>query len=877
MNYCPQCGFTNKDTARFCQQCATPLVAEISCPSCGTKNPAQARFCLHCATPLRGQTPQGGITGLLAANTMLTGRYTILRRLGKGGMAAVYLATDGRLAGKQWAVKEMSDAALLDPAEKKQAIAAFKEEARLLAELNHPNLTRVVDFFEESNKHYLVMDFVSGQTLENLLAGRTTPFPETQVLAWADQLCDVLAYLHGRTPPIIFRDLKPGNIMVEPDGRLRLIDFGIARLFKPGKSHDTANFGTAGYAPPEQYGRGQTDARSDVYALGATLHQLLTLRDPADEPFRWPPAHSLNPHISPPVNEAIMQALKQNPYERWGSAAEMQKALHRKAIAPTFSTSSAAPSPAPLPPYVASPPVQAYPSPAVQPTTQILPKRQRSAVKLIGVGLLGICLTLWCLVAIVPDTRPAQATATRVVPTTAEPTEVVIESDTAASSSAASGEAVTIRWFVGLGTGTNPNAIAVQEEVVQDFNASQDEIQLILEIVPYDAARDTLTNQIASGNGPDIVGPVGWSSANAFYGQWLDLDPFIEQTGFNTSIFVPALLDFYQTDEGQVGLPFAVFPAAVYFVPSYFDEVGLAYPPQNYGELYELDGRLVEWNWDTLSKVAKRLTLDVNGFNATQSGFNANQIVQVGYVPQWQTHPNYLGSYVAGGRDIVAGDSPGSYRNAYPDSWREALRWYYDAMWGDEPFTATGPLQSAPDFGNGNLFNSGKAAMAITPIWYTCCLNEFRDAGLRFQIAALPADANGEVHGRVDADTFRIWAGTDHPEEAFAVMTYLLTTGAPPLLRVYGAMSAIPEQQDAFFAWKSEDYPFVTSQSWDVFKASLDYPDTPSAEQWQPNWTEAWARQQAFFDLMQNTPPNQFNFEAEYQELIDDLNQIYNR
>lgn len=435
---------------------------------------------------------------------------------------------------------------------------------------------------------------------------------------------------------------------------------------------------------------------------------------------------------------------------------------------------------------------------------------------------------------------------------------------------------VQIRWFVGLGTGTDPGQVTIQEEVVSDFNNSQDRIELVLEIVPYDAARDTLATQIASGAGPDIVGPVGWGGSNAFYGQWLDLAPYIEKTGFDTSVFDPALVKFYQTEEGQVGLPFAVFPAAIYFVPSFFDEVGLAYPPQNYGDKYELDGGMVDWDWDTFTEVAKRLTIDVNGNNSTEDDFDRDQIVQVGYSPQWQTNVNYIGSYIAGGAKFVEGDAPGNYKAAYPDSWKEANRWFYEGMWGDNPWMATGPLSGSPEFGAGNLFNSGKAAMAATPLWYTCCLGEFRDAGFEFQAGVMPTGANGQVNSRVDADTFRVWKGTKNPEEAFTVLAYLLTTGGEKLLPIYGAMPAIADKMDAFFAIKSADYPFVTDASWDVFKAGLAYPDVPSAEQYQPNWNEAWARQDTFADLMLNTPPP-FDFDGEWQKLVDDLNVIYNK
>jgi multiple sugar transport system substrate-binding protein len=162
-----------------------------------------------------------------------------------------------------------------------------------------------------------------------------------------------------------------------------------------------------------------------------------------------------------------------------------------------------------------------------------------------------------------------------------------------------------------------------------------------------------------------------------------------------------------------------------------------------------------------------------------------------------------------------------------PETWKDANRWFYEGMYGDEPWMATGPLSAAPEFGGGNLFNSGKAAMAVTPLWYTCCLGDFRDAGFEFQAGILPIGPNGEPNGRVDADTFRIWRGTQNPEAAFTVLSYLLTDGADKLLPIYGAMPAIAEKMGQFFASKTADYPFVTDESWDVFKAGLSYPDIP--------------------------------------------------
>jgi serine/threonine protein kinase len=268
--------------------------------------------------------------------TILAARYFIIRKLGEGGMGAVYLVTDSRLGGKKCALKEMSDGSVTNPAELNQAKVAFQRESEMLSALSHPVLPRVTDFFTLADKHYLVMDFANGLPLDEIIEKRTRPFPESQVLYWADQLCDVLVYLHSQNPPIIYRDLKPGNIMLAPDRMsLKLIDFGIARIFKPKQTKDTIAMGTPGYAPPEQYGKEQTDQRSDIYALGSTLHHLLTLRDPGDNPFRFPQVTSLNPRVSDQVNRVIMKAVEQDRENRWSTVKEMAQALE---VSPSLST-----------------------------------------------------------------------------------------------------------------------------------------------------------------------------------------------------------------------------------------------------------------------------------------------------------------------------------------------------------------------------------------------------------------------------------------------------------------------------------------------------------------------------------------------------------
>ncbi len=258
---------------------------------------------------------------------VLQERYELTKKLGQGGMGSVYLAGDRRLSTVRWAVKEMSDEAITSPLERQQASGAFRQEAELLASLTHPNLPRVTDHFQEGGKNYLVMEYVPGETLLSYCQRNGAPRPLSEVLGWAGQLCDVLSYLHGQRPPVIFRDLKPANVMIAPDGTLKLIDFGIARLFKPGQSHDTQAFGTMGYSAPEQYGRGQTDARSDVYSLGVMLHQLLTGFDPAAAPFRLPPANHVNPAVPQAVADALARAMDNEPARRFASVAELRQAL----------------------------------------------------------------------------------------------------------------------------------------------------------------------------------------------------------------------------------------------------------------------------------------------------------------------------------------------------------------------------------------------------------------------------------------------------------------------------------------------------------------------------------------------------------------------
>lgn len=268
---------------------------------------------------------------------MLSDRYKVVSVLGQGGMGAVYLAQIPNLGDKSVAIKEMRlQSGPQEPSD--SAVAQFRKEATFLANLEHPNLVAVSDFFEENSCHYLVMQYVKGSTLEAMLREVGTPVPQKLALDWAEQLCSVLHYLHTRTPPILFRDLKPSNVMLDSEQRIRLIDFGIARVLDPtqGTSTFLQGIGSAGYAPLEQYdGQGTTDPRSDIYSLGATLFHLLANEAPpspiglVSQQLTLANLCEVNPQVSPALNELVHHMMGVRKEQRPDSVAVVWDRLKR--------------------------------------------------------------------------------------------------------------------------------------------------------------------------------------------------------------------------------------------------------------------------------------------------------------------------------------------------------------------------------------------------------------------------------------------------------------------------------------------------------------------------------------------------------------------
>ena len=355
---CSSCGFRNLLGEKYCSECGNSLFervnpnvknklqaksATIRCPNCDFESDSDKKFCGQCGFALRPDTapmpstlellegletntpePKNYSTSLLKPNALLQARYKITKLIGQGGMGAIYLADDTRFSNRVCVIKEMLDH-FSDEEQRRIATNNFLREADMLSSMHHEGIPEVYDRFSEGNRHYLVMEYIQGVDLEQKLEQAEDPFDEKSVLSWAIQICDILSYLHNQQPPIVYRDMKPANLILTKSGKMYMVDFGIARFFNPVKKGTMV--GTQGYAPPEQY-RGLMEPRSDLYALGATMHHLLTSRDPQEEaPFSFPKVRELNSRVSIATEKIIEKALEKDVSDRYESAEDMLKAI----------------------------------------------------------------------------------------------------------------------------------------------------------------------------------------------------------------------------------------------------------------------------------------------------------------------------------------------------------------------------------------------------------------------------------------------------------------------------------------------------------------------------------------------------------------------
>jgi multiple sugar transport system substrate-binding protein len=389
-----------------------------------------------------------------------------------------------------------------------------------------------------------------------------------------------------------------------------------------------------------------------------------------------------------------------------------------------------------------------------------------------------------------------------------------------------------VRWYCCLGAGNSPEQVAVEQQVVENFNATHTDIQVSFEGVQYLQARDALATQIASGNPPDIVGPVGIGGANAFGDQWLDLAPLIESTGYDMSQFPEGAVDTFKLGDTQTGIPFAIYPSLMFYQRDMFDEIGLNPPPSRYGDKYTMpDGTEVDWDYDTLRQLGLMLTVDTSGKDATQEGFDPSQIAQWGFEPQRDDLRGMAASWKAG---TLVGDDG---KATIPDAWATAWRWLYDGIWADH-FIMPGQVYQQTEMGgaSGNAFCSGRVAMDLNFLWSTYCL---ADAGDNWATAIVPS-FEGQTTAAFNADTFRIMKGTKNPEAAFTVLTYLLGEASADLLHVYGGMPARPAEQQAFFDGLTAGFPDLQQPpDWQVAIDGVAFADSPNFESEMPNYNQS--------------------------------------
>jgi multiple sugar transport system substrate-binding protein len=440
-----------------------------------------------------------------------------------------------------------------------------------------------------------------------------------------------------------------------------------------------------------------------------------------------------------------------------------------------------------------------------------------------------------------PSVAPSEAAAPSVA-VTPEPTPLLTPEPIDASVPGPNGGQI-IRWFVGLGAGGQPQQIQVQKDFVAAFNndpANKDKAYISLEILDNTVAGNILKTQIAAGNAPDIIGPVGVEGLNLFIDQVADLQPLIESTGYDMSKYPEALADFFKIGKGgaTIGVPFGTYPSFLWYNKKLFDEADLPYPPTEVGAMYE--GK--PWDMAALRDLGMKLTVDANGNDATSPDFDPANIVQWGFDHQWADNAPTSETALFGAGSFLAADGKTAQ---IPEPMRTGINWFNDGIWKDH-FIPNQNQFNGDLLAKGNPFQSGNLAMTEIHTWYSCCVNPAAPAepivGDGFGWAVAPS-YNGTTTAKLHADTFSMLKTTKHPDEAFAVLSALAASGE--LATIYGAMPADPSQTQPFKDALEAAYPNA-DLDWAVPEAMLGYPDIPNHQAWVPDYAKSKAAWQAF-------------------------------
>ena len=495
--------------------------------------------------------------------------------------------------------------------------------------------------------------------------------------------------------------------------------------------------------------------------------------------------------------------------------------------------------------------------------------------------LAGVLTLLLLLLAACGGSAPAapasstggQATATTasvVVQATATPASSASAQATATTGPGATPIAVSggqgcaanaqkLTWFVGLGAGGDPDVVPKEKDWVDNFNKSQTDYCLILQVMHNPESYDTLKARLAAGGDvPDIVGPVGRVGMATFKGAWVDLTPLATKSGFDLNVYDKTLLDFVKDTNGQlIALPFALYPGVLYYNKKLFDEAELPYPPHKVGDKYQ--GK--DWNLDTFTELAKKLTVDKAGNTPLDAKFDPKSIQQFG---AWMafTDARRFTALFGGG---IPYDPANPTVAKIPDNWKQAWHWYYDGMWKDW-FMPNSDYMNSDQFGKGNSFSSGNVAMTWSFTWYTCC---FDMAKLPWDIA-VPPTVNGKLTAGGDIDNFAILKQSKNQDAAFKVLTQMALDKELP--KIFGSLPGKKEDRpDWYAAMQKRAEP--NKIDWTVADAMLNYPDIPNHEAWVPNQTKANDLFQKFGTLMQGTP--NLNLDDEITKVQSQLDALF--
>ena len=464
----------------------------------------------------------------------------------------------------------------------------------------------------------------------------------------------------------------------------------------------------------------------------------------------------------------------------------------------------------------------------------------------------------------------ASAAAPSTAAATAAPTPVVVAITPEPVGLIGPNGGKVIRWFIGLGGGGQPAQIKAEQDFATAFNAdpaNKDKIYLAPEIYSNQVAAQQLQVQIAAGNPPDVIGPVGVEGLNIFRDNLLDVKPLIASQKFDMTKFDPALVDFFDIGKAgaTIGVPYATYPSFIYYNKKLFDEAKLPLPPTKVGEMY--NGK--PWDMAALRELGMKLTVDKNGNDATSADFDAANIVQWGFDMQWADDRADTEATIFGSSSVVTPD--GKTAQITPQ-FNQGLKWFNDGVWKDH-FIPTSAAITSDLLGKGNPFQSGNIAMVSTHLWYTCCINPAPPAKPSFNWGvAINPSYNGVTTAKLHADTFSILDSTKNPTEAFDVIKAL--AASPELLTNYGGLSADPALQQAFLDSVQKNYP-GSKIDFQVIKDSLGYADKPSHQGWLPDYQKARDALKAVYSKYRTTAG--LDIDAELATLKTTLQGIFDQ